>query len=389
VRRGPIVRALISAAARAARRAALPARIGSLLLSAVLCAACAPSALLTYRPEQPLTAHVPLARAGIEDARAGFAAVLAAELAGGGDVGAIAWLPSAEAASHIDRAGLAARFAARAPSTSVLIAPGLFGDCVSAQSVPFGDGVLRSPERSGVDAYRQYDPLGLRSIRMVPLPGRASSEVNGRLLADAIRTEAAQPDVQRIVVVAYSKGLPDLLHALALLERDGGLPRSLAAVVSVAGAVMGTPLADYYEPTYDAISPWITPLDCTPSQGGDLGSLTRRERVAWLAAHPLPAGPAYYSIVAHTVPEEMSPALRWPARLLAAVEPRNDGQLVAADALLPRSTLLLAARSDHWDLALPLDRHPDAALRALTSGRTFPREAVFAATIKWVVGLGR
>ena len=32
---------------------------------------------------------------GIDDARAGFAAVLAAELAGAGDVGAIAWLPIA------------------------------------------------------------------------------------------------------------------------------------------------------------------------------------------------------------------------------------------------------------------------------------------------------
>jgi hypothetical protein len=48
----------------------------------------------------------------------------------------------------------------------------------------------------------------------------------------------------------------------------------------------------------------------------------------------------------------------------------------------------MEARSDHWDLALPLDRHPDAALRALTSGRTFPREAVFTATVKWVLSQG-
>jgi hypothetical protein len=363
-------------------------RIAGLLLAAVLGAGCAPAALLTYRPDQPLTANLPLARAGIDDARPAFAKVLAAELAGTTDVSAIAWLPAQarDAMPAIDHAAMAARFTERAPSTSVLIAPGLFGDCVSAQSVPFGDGVLRAPDRSPVDAYRQYDALGLRSIRTVPLPGRASSEVNGGLLAEAIRAEAARPGVQRIIVIGYSKGMSDLLHALALLARDGSLPRSLVAVVSVAGAVTGTPLADYYQPTYDAISPRVTPLDCTPSQGGDLGSLTRRERVAWLAANPLPAGPAYYSIVAHTVPEEMSPALRWPSRLLAAIEPRNDGQLVAADALLPGSTLLLEARSDHWDLALPLDRHPDAALRALTSGRAFPREALFAATVKWALG---
>jgi hypothetical protein len=42
-------------------------------------------------------------------------------------------------------------------------------------------------------------------------------------------------------------------------------------------------------------------------------------------------------------------------------------------------------RADHWDVALPRDRHPDAMMRALTSGRGYPREALFRATLKWVV----
>jgi len=365
-------------------------RIASIVLAALGCAACAPAAFLPYRPDQPPTVTLPVARAGVTDARPAFAATFAAELSAAGDSRRLPWLHG------IDReqppaavpAGLTATFAARAASTSVLVVNGLFGDCLGAQAVPFGDGVERSPERNLVDSYKQYDELGLRSIRLVALPGRASSASNGRLLAEAIREEAARPDVQRIVVVAYSKGVADALHALAVLQRDGGVPPKLTALVSVAGAVMGSPLADFYQPAYEAVSPLVTPFDCTPSQGGDMASLTRRERTAWLAANPPPPGLAYYSIVAHAPLDEMAPPLRATARQLAAIDPRNDGQLIAADAMLPGSTLLAEARADHWDVALPRDRASNTMLRALTSGRSYPREALFKATLKWVIAAG-
>jgi hypothetical protein len=350
--------------------------------------ACAPTALLSYRPDQPPTVTLPVARAGIGDARPAFAALFAAELHAGDGGGQGPWLHGVPALSTPapPDPGLHARFAARAASTSVLMVTGLFGDCLGAQAVPFGDGLMRPPPATLDEGYRQYDDLGLLSIRFVSVPGRASTEANGKRLAEAIRAEAARPGVERIVLVGYSKGVPDLQHALALLQRDGGVPAAVAALVSIAGAVMGTPLADHYESAYDAVSPHVTPFDCSPSQGGDLASLTRRERVAWLAAHPLPPGLAAFSIVAHAPAADMSPLLRVPAQWLAAVDPRNDGQLLASDAMLPGSTLLAEVRADHWDVALPRDRHPDAMMRALTSGRGYPREALFRATLKWVVG---
>ncbi len=186
-------------------------------------------------------------------------------------------------------------------------------------------------------------------------------------------------------MIGYSKGVVDTLHALAMLQRDGGVPPKLTALVAVAGVVMGTPLADFYQPVYDVVSPWVTPFECTPSRGGDMDSLTRRARLAWLAANPPPAGPAYYSIVAHAPLDEIAPALRLTARQLAVVDPRNDGQLIAADTVLPGSTLLAEARADHWDVAIPRDRDPNPLMRASTSGRRYPREALFRATIKWVV----
>ena len=362
-------------------------RVAPALAVALSLNACAPTTLLPYRSDQPPTVTLPVALASIGDARAAFATLFAAEL-GASDVTVRGpWLHAAPAGTPPTLPpNLEARFAARAASTSVLVVSGLFGDCLGAHALPFGDGVIRPPQYGIDEGYRQYDDLGLHSIRLLPVPGRSSSEANGQRLAQVLLAESGRPGVARIVLVGYSKGVPDLQQALALLQLQGGLPREIAAFVSMAGAVMGTPLADFYENAYDTVSPHFTPFDCTPAQGGDMASLTRRERVAWLAAHPPPPGPAYFSIIAHAPMEDMAPLLRVTARQLAAIDPRNDGQLLASDALLPGSTLLAELHADHWDVALPRDRHPNEMLRALTSGRGFPREALFRTTLKWVVG---
>jgi hypothetical protein len=361
------------------------------LAAALSCAACAPVSLLTYRDDQPPTVSLPVALAGVKDERKAFAALFEQELKADSqraDAVAQAWLRGvgAEGLPRVEGdSPWQTVFAARAPSTSVLVVPGLFGDCFRAQSVPFGDGVLRTSERSPTEAYRQYDDLALRSVRMVALPGRASSADNGLQLAQEIRAEAASSNVRRIVLIAYSKGVADSLSALAILQREGGIPDSVVALVSVAGVVMGTPFADYVQDTYEAVSPMVAPLDCSPARPGDVASVTRHERVAWLTDHPPAPGIAYYSVVAYAAPEEMAPPLRVVGEQLAAIDPRNDGQLIASDTILPGSVLLAEARADHWDIALPRNRHPSAAVRAMTSGRDFPREALFRAIVKWVV----
>lgn len=369
------------------------------LAATLACSACAPLLPVAYRDDLPLTVTLPLARAGVRDEREAFARLFDDALrseSGRASEAARDWLhgtapPDADAAPASDalRARLAAiqaAFETRAAATSVLLVPGLFGDCVSAQSVPFGDGVLRTPQRSPDEAYGAYAALGLHAIRLVPLPGRAPSAANALRLAEALRREAAAPGVRHIVVVAYSKGIADTLEALDRLAHDGGIPPELAAVVSVAGAVGGTPLADAMEGAYDRLSPLVTPLDCTPDQAGDLASVTRRERLAWLAGHPLPPGIAYHSIVAHAPLEHVAPPLRPTARQLNALDVRNDGQLIAGDAILPGGTLLAEAHADHWDVALPRNRHPDPWVRALSSGRDYPREALLRAAVTWVVG---
>ncbi len=360
------------------------------LLLALAGSGCAPQAMLGYRPEAPISANLPLGAAGVRDARAAFAPLFERELrAFDASADAAAWLHTGPAAQRdvsmaleeIDR-----RFAERRAQTVVLVVPGLLGDCVDDQSVPFGDGVLRTRELGSTASYAQYADLGLRDIRLLWVPGRASVEANGARLAAALREVAARDGVAHIVLVAYSKGTPDVLHALRLLEADGGVPRQIAALVSVAGIVMGTPLADHYETLYASLSPLLSPFGCTAAAGGEVASLTRRERADWLAAHPPPPALAYHSVVAFAAPHETAPFLRHSQAMLAAIDPRNDGQVVAADALLPGSALIAAARADHWSLALPLERNPHALVRAVAPRRAFPRAPLFRALVKWVVG---
>lgn len=370
----------------------------TLAAGAVAVLACTGCAHLPPSPAAAAAARVPLplAAPGVVDARQAFSTLFEKALRlddpmpQGGP-----WLhdvqPEQAAQSHgaIDGRALGQEPATPAASTAVLIVPGLFGDCVQAQAVPFGDGRMRTSERSVVESYAQYADLGLHSIRMVSLPGRVSSAENGRRLAAAIRSEASNPSIERIILLAFSKGLPDTLQALATLQAAEGIPAKVSALVSVAGVVKGTPIAEHYERLYAWLAPRMALGDCAASDGHELESLTYRQQANWLDAHPLSPQLRYYSIVAHAPAEETAIALRPFHALLSEWDERNDGQVLAVDAVLPGSTLLAEARADHWDVALPRDRHPSAAMRALTSGRKFPREALFRATLWWLLDYGR
>jgi hypothetical protein len=367
-------------------RATLPC--ACLLALALLQSGCGPRHLLDYRDDQPATVHLTLAAAGIDDQRAAFSALFAEELAASGHAGDLAtWMhPTPALAGDAAAADRRAAFAARAGETAILLVPGLFGDCLGPYAIPFGDGVAY-PEGSPPDsAYGRFSDLGLHGLHMATLPGRASSEANGLRLAEQIRAQAAVPGVRRIVLVAYSKGTADALHALETLRTSGGIPPQVQALVSVAGTVMGTPIADHYESLYEAISPHFTPFTCSPPEGGEVTSTTRHERAAWLARHAPPDGIGYYSIVAFMPRADMAPALHASARLLETVDPRNDGQVIAIDAILPGSTLLAQARADHWSVALPKSSHPNKVMRTMGSSAPFPQEVLLRSTLVWVVG---
>lgn len=368
-------------ASRRRPRAALARRALLAGLLALGLAGCAGAPLLDERVQVPASAELPLGLPAPIDARGDFAPWFSAELARDPRFGASSaadWLHGAP-----QLAGEATRPAGGLHGTSVLIVPGLFGDCLGAHSMPFADGADHPPDSRAVEAYRGYSDLGLHRLRMAELPGRASSAANAARLAAEIEREAADPAVRSIVLVAYSKGAADALEALERLRAADRLHK-VGALVSVSGTVLGTPVADRYAGIYDRFGGAIDALDCSRSEGGEIDSVTRAVRMRWLAEHPLPPGVAFYSVVAHARHAELAPALRGTGALLSRIDPRNDGQMIAAHAVLPGSRVLADAHTDHWGIALAAHADPRWLVRMAGPRAEFPREALLRALLRYV-----
>ena len=145
-----------------------------------------------------------------------------------------------------------------------------------------------------------YDTLLLK------VDALSSSENNAREIRDAIIAMPSDVGAPRLVLVGYSKGAPDILEAVVAYPE---VRSRVAAVVSVAGAVGGSPLAsdaDGTRPTYYGSFPGAT---CGPGDGGGVASLRPATRQQWLARNPLPSGLHYYSLVTFPRPELISSIL--------------------------------------------------------------------------------
>lgn len=355
----------------------------ALVLLAIAMTGCTTTPSMTYDPAAQATATLPLKYSGIQDGRVSFARQFQAELVKVSDrpLDEFLHLPPGWSDSAPANTAVMPEMA----GTGVLIAPGLFGECVDVQALPFTDGQVRDRSMVYTSAYETLQrSLGAHSVAAIPLAGRGGSDTNGERVAQALVRLQNDPAVRSIIVVSYSKGTADTLHAFAQLMRDGQMPSKPLALVSVAGAVMGSPIADRYAHLYASLQSLIALDACLGSQGADLASITRQYRRQWLAQIEWPVQVPMYSVVAHAPRELIAPALLPFHDLLALVDPRNDGQIVASDAVLPRSTLLADMRSDHWDLAIPLSASRNPLIRSITTQRPFPRDALFLALVRHV-----
>ncbi|HEY2977976.1 MAG TPA: hypothetical protein VGJ35_08395 [Burkholderiaceae bacterium] len=336
----------------------------------------------------PVVATLPLHAAHIVDARVPFTAAFQRELDARPPASspreAVAYLHGPAANSGAPTTTTTTPAAADLRRVSVLIAPGLFGDCFDDQAVPFGDGVVRTREEEYTQSYRIYDDMGLAGVRTLRVSGRASSAANAVVVARELVAEAARNDVDTIILFGYSKGAPDMLEALANLHKEGRLPAKLRAVVSVSGVVMGTLVADRYNALYESVGGVMRLAGCTASTGGDVESLMRPVRNRWLAQAVLPTAPRYYTVAAYAARNDIAPGLRASYDVLNELDWRNDGQVLVSDAMLPNSTLLAVANSDHWNYVLPLAKTPRPLLREVVTGVDFPREAFFRAIVRTV-----
>lgn len=331
-------------------------------------AACAPQPLLDSRPQTPPLALVPAAQAGIVDRRARFRDILCALTADHGIelpdhrpcdqvLHRLAGeTPAGRSPVNLGRARLGLRLA---------IVPGLAAQCLGDLGLP-----LR-------DAARHVERLGYE-VTWIDVDGLSSSTRNAAEIRAAILSMADVPD-RPIVLLGYSKGATDVLEASA----HPTVAARVAAVVSLGGAVNGSPLADRASETLlDALA-HIPGLGCEPGDRGAVNSLRRSTRLAWLATRQPSPSIRYYSLVSFVARDRVSSVLRSSYDDLSVIDPRNDSQLLFYDQLVPGSTLLGYLNADHWAIALPIAR--DGALtELLVDQNAFPREVLLEAILKQI-----
>lgn len=249
----------------------------------------------------------------------------------------------------------------------VLVVPGLFCECISKITTPYSY------------ALKHLERLGFKAGTIM-VSGRSSCAHNAVQIKDAVMGLKLQGG-EKVVLVGYSKGAPDILEALV---NHPEMHTRIAAVVSVAGAVGGSPIADSLEgPFLRLVNDTLLP-NCSPGDGGAIESLKQNNRKRWLSQNRLPTSIRYFSIVSFAERGRISRLLKQGYEQLAFVDPRNDGQLIFWDQVIPGSTILGYVRADHWAISMPFSQDLPVSSFMLINHNDFPREILLEAIMRFV-----
>lgn len=251
--------------------------------------------------------------------------------------------------------------------TRVIAIPGLFGECI-AKKVPLLKFALEHLESHGY------------KTDVIEVSGRSSCAYNAQQIRDSLAVMNFQPD-EKVIMVGYSKGAPDILEAIVKYPevRD-----RVSAVVSYAGAVSGSPLADEAPKLALKILKKLDLPGCPAGDGGEVESIQRPTRLLWLANNKLPESIKYYSLACFGNSDRISAVLRSNYDKLSTINPANDSQVVFSDAIIPKSTLLGYVNADHWAIALPVARLYSIAASTLVTKNEFPREVLLEAVVRFI-----
>jgi hypothetical protein len=338
----------------------------SFVLSFGLLVGCASTPLLQPDLAAPPAILAPAGAAGVVDSRARFREILCAVT------------PSD---SIRDCQAMLHRLGGEAPPTGrpvergpprlplrIAIIPGYGADCFAGMVTILGD------------ARPHLAAIGWPSIE-VPVEGLSSSTRNAELVRNRLLAEPLAPG-ERMVLVGYSKGTADMLEALA---RYPEVRSRVAAAVSLAGTVAGSPLAD----NPPRLLPWLARSapgsGCHEGDGGAFESLRRSIRLAALARYPPSSlGLPLFSLGAFTARQDTSSILVPMHDRLSAMDPRNDSQTLFTDQVIPGSVLLGYLNADHWAVGLPLDQAKPLLAALFTDRNAFPRPAMLEAVMRIV-----
>lgn len=333
--------------------------------------ACATQPLVPFSTATPPLVLMPVTRAGVVDKRARFREIFCAVLEARGRT-LPDYRPCEEALTQVGTEPSAmGNPVDLGPSRRNLVAAVVHGigyECFE-----------RWLDAAGTAA-RHLRTQGFDQVTL-QVDALSSSAHNARQIRDALLTMPAADNEPDIVLVGYSKGAPDVLEALVAYPE---IRSRVAAVVSAAGAIGGSPLANDAEQYQADLLRHFPGATCTSGDGGAVTSLRPERRRAWLAANPLPPELRYYSLITYPQPERISRFLQSSYRKLSSVDGRNDSQVIFYDQVVPGSTLMGYVNADHWALTLPISRSHEVVGSLFVTKNAYPREALLEAVLRFI-----
>jgi len=218
-------------------------------------------------------------------------------------------------------------------------------------------------------------------VRLFEVDGLSGSANNAQQIKNYVFNLSEQDSQRPIILIAYSKGVADTLHAITMYPE---LAQRVVAVVSVAGAVGGSPLANDTKQSYLDLLAYIPMSDCDIGDEKALESLHTETRKQWLDNNPLPDNVRYYSVISYPESDRISLGLKISHQKLADIDHRNDGQLIFYHQLIPQSTLLAFVNADHWAMSIPVARQRFLNKISFANKNSYPREALLEAILRFI-----
>lgn len=341
-----------------------------LLMTAVL-TGCSTSPLLPYTTDTPVLVLTTASQAGVADKRSRFREIFCAVLEARKE-SIPDYRPCETALTHVGQEppvkDAPVDLGASRQRLIALLVPGIGWDCFS-EWLELKGTTATHVQRFGYD------------LKLLDIDSLSSSENNARQIRDAILALPKEGEIPRLVLIGYSKGAPDILETVVKYPE---IHERIAAVVSVSGAVGGSPLANNADQSQLSLLRHWPGAECSPGDGGAVESLRPDTRKAWIAQNPLPDDISYYSLVTYPEPDRISAILKPSYKKLSQVDARNDSQVVFYDQVIPKSSLVAYLNADHWALAVPISRSHRLLKSTFVNHNDYPREALLEALLRFI-----